>query len=109
MKNLYPHKRKIVVCGKMAELGHKSPELHQQVGINMVKNDIEIMLGLGGEEIESYVEGWKKGGGRLKSVKHFTELDELLNAFRNELKPGDVVLVKGSRSARMERFVEKIR
>jgi len=109
MKNLYPHKRKIVVCGKMAELGQKSPDLHQQVGINMVKNDVEIMLGLGGEEIESYIGGWKKGGGSLKSAKHFTELDELLNAFRNELKPGDVVLVKGSRSARMERFVENIR
>ena len=109
MKNLYPNIRKIVVCGEMAELGQKSPELHQQVGINMVKNDVEIMLGLGGEEIESYIEGWKKGGGRLKSAKHFTELDELLNDFRNELKPGDVVLVKGSRSARMERFVENIK
>ena len=109
MKNIYPNIRKIVVCGEMAELGQKSPELHQQVGINMVKNDVEIMLGLGGEEIESYIEGWKKGGGKLKSAKHFTELDELLNAFRNELKPGDVVLVKGSRSARMERFVENIK
>ena len=109
MKNLYPNIRKIVVCGEMAELGQKSPELHQQVGINMVKNDVEIMLGLGGEEIESYIEGWKKGGGKLKSAKHFTELDELLNDFRNELKPGDVVLVKGSRSARMERFVENIK
>ena len=109
MKNLYPQNRKIVVCGKMAELGQKSPELHQQVGINMVKNGVEIMLGLGGEEIESYIGGWKKGGGSLKSAKQFTELDELLNAFKQELKPGDVVLVKGSRSARMERFVENIR
>ena len=37
------------------------------------------------------------------------EVDVIKNAFRNELKAGDVVLVKGSRSARMERFVEKIR
>ena len=93
----------------MAELGQRSPDLHEQVGINMVKNGVEIMLGLGGEEIEFYIEGWKKGGGCLKSAKHFTELGELLNSFRNELKPGDVVLVKGSRSARMERFVENIR
>ena len=78
-------------------------------GINMVKNGIEIMLGLGGEEIESYIGGWEKEGGILKSAKQFTELDELLNAFRKELKPGDVVLVKGSRSAHMERFVENIR
>ena len=109
MNNLYPKNRKIVVCGKMAELGQKSSELHQQVGINMVKNGIEIMLGLGGEEIESYIGGWEKEGGILKSAKQFTELDELLKAFKKELNPGDVVLVKGSRSAHMERFVDNIR
>ena len=75
----------------------------------MVKNGVEIMLGLGGKEIESYIGGWKKGGGSLKSAKHFTELDDLINVFKNELNPGDVVLVKGSHSARMERFVENIR
>ena len=109
MNNLYPKNRKIVVCGKMAELGQKSSELHQQVGINMVKNGIEIMLGLGGKEIESYIGGWEKEGGIMKSAKQLTELDELLNAFRKELNPGDVVLVKGSRSAQMERFVGNIR
>ena len=109
MNNLYPSNRKIVVCGKMAELGKKSHELHQQVGINMVKNGVEILLGLGGKEIESYIGGWKKEGGNLKSAKQFTEIDDLLNYFRNEQKPGDIVLVKGSRSARMERFVENIR
>ena len=109
MKNLYPNNRKIVVCGKMAELGKKSHELHQQVGINMVKNGVEIMLGLGGKEIESYIGGWKKEGGNLKSAKQFTEINELLNDFRNEQKPGDVVLVKGSRSARMEKFIENMK
>ena len=109
MKILYPQNRKIVVCGKMAELGLKSPELHQQVGINMVKNGVEIMFGFGSEEIESYIGGWEKEGGSPKSAKQFTEMEELLTAFRNEQKPGDVVLVKGSRSARMERFVENIR
>ena len=109
MKNLYPNNRKIVVCGKMAELGQKSHELHQQVGINMVKNGVDILLGLGGKEIESYIGGWKKEGGILKSAKQFTEIEDLLKDFRNEQKPGDVVLVKGSRSARMERFIENIR
>ena len=48
----------------MAELGQKSPELHHQVGINMVKNGVEIMLGLGGEEIESYIGRLEKGRGK---------------------------------------------
>ena len=109
MKNLYPHNRKIIVCGEMAELGQKKHELHQQVGINMVKNDIEIMFGFGNEEIESYIKGWEKEGGNLKHAKHFSDLDQLLAAFRKELKSGDVVLVKGSRSARMERFIENMK
>tara|TARA_B100000945_G_scaffold78924_1_gene60979 strand:+ start:371 stop:1744 length:1374 start_codon:yes stop_codon:yes gene_type:complete len=108
MKILYPQNRKIVVCGKMAELGHKSHEMHQQVGIKMVKNGVEFMFGLGSKEIESYIDGWGKEGGSLKKAKYFEELDDLITAFRNEQKPGDVVLVKGSRSARMERFVENI-
>ena len=108
MKIIYPKNRKIVVCGKMAELGQKSHKLHQQVGINMVKNGIEIMLGLGDKEIESYIGGWKKEGGNLKAANHFTDLNELLDAFKKELKVGDVVLVKGSRSAQMELFIENV-
>ncbi len=75
----------------------------------LVQNDVEILLCLGDEDIESYIDGWEKEGGNMKSVKQFTNLDDLLNAFKKELKPGDVVLVKGSRSAHMERFVENFR
>ena len=103
---MYPDRRKIVVCGAMAELGNLSPEFHRQVGENMVKNGVEKMFGLGAAEIKFYLEGWKNGGGKLKAAKHFDELTELLISFKEQLSTEDVVLVKGSRSAKMERFVE---
>jgi UDP-N-acetylmuramoyl-tripeptide--D-alanyl-D-alanine ligase len=109
MQKIYPNNRKIVVCGKMAELGEQSRELHQQVGENMIKNGVKKMFGFGGEEIEFYLEGWAKGGGNPESAKHFTDLEEITKSFKLQLKPEDVVLVKGSRSAQMERFVEKIK
>ena len=106
LNKMYPDRRKIVVCGAMAELGNLSPEFHRQVGENMVKNGVEKMFGLGAAEIKFYLEGWKNGGGKLKAAKHFDELTELLISFKEELRTEDVVLVKGSRSAKMERFVE---
>ena len=106
LNKTYPGLRKIVVCGAMAELGDLSPELHRQVGETMVKNGIEKMFGLGGSEIKFYLEGWKNGGGKTEAAQHFSDIDDLTNTFREELRASDVVLVKGSRSAKMERFVE---
>ena len=106
LQKMFPERRKIVVCGEMAELGNLSSQLHRKVGETMVKRGVEKMFGLGGAEIELYLEGWKNGGGKLKAAKHFSNFSELLVTFKEELLPADVVLVKGSRSAQMERFVD---
>jgi UDP-N-acetylmuramoyl-tripeptide--D-alanyl-D-alanine ligase len=106
LNKTYPGLRKIVVCGAMAELGDLSPELHRQVGETMVKNGVEKMFGLGGAEIKFYLEGWKNGGGETEAAQRFSDIDDLTETFREELRASDVVLVKGSRSAKMERFVE---
>ena len=106
LNKTYPGLRKIVVCGAMAELGDLSPELHRQVGETMVKNGVEKMFGLGGAEIKFYLEGWKNGGGKTEAAQRFSDIDDLTKTFREELRASDVVLVKGSRSAQMERFVE---
>ncbi|MDP7171692.1 MAG: UDP-N-acetylmuramoyl-tripeptide--D-alanyl-D-alanine ligase [SAR324 cluster bacterium] len=106
LNKMFPERRKIVVCGAMAELGDSSPEFHRQVGNTMFNRGVEKMYGLGGEEIEFYLEGWKNAGGEKTAARHFNELAELLPAFKAELQSKDVVLVKGSRSAKMERFVD---
>jgi len=108
LNKTYPGLRKIVVCGAMAELGDLSPELHRQVGETMVKNGVEKMFGLGGAEIKFYLEGWKNGGGETEAAQRFSDIDDLTKTFREELRASDVVLVKGSRSAKMERFVEAL-
>ena len=106
LNKTYRGLRKIVVCGAMAELGDLSPELHRQVGETMVKNGVEKMFGLGGAAIKFYLEGWKNGGGEPEAAQRFSDIDDLTKTFREELRASDVVLVKGSRSAQMERFVE---
>jgi UDP-N-acetylmuramyl pentapeptide synthase len=41
-------------------------------------------------------------------VDWFEEVAEAASALRGQIAPGDVVLVKGSRSARMERIMEEV-
>ena len=106
LKKMYPKRRKIVICGVMAELGILSNNLHLQVGGSMVKNDISYLFGLGDSEIDSYIKGWENEGGDSKAAKHFVKLKELVASFKQVLKKGDVVLVKGSRSSKMEKFIE---
>ncbi len=108
LNRMYPDRRKIVVCGAMAELGILSNNCHLQVGGNMVKNGISYLFGLGESEIYSYIKGWINEGGNKKAAKQFVALKELVASFKEVLKKDDVVLVKGSRSSRMEEFVEAI-
>ncbi len=74
----------------------------------MVKCGVEKMYGLGGAEIGFYLEGWRNAGGNNKAASHFIELAELVLSFKEDLHAEDVVLVKGSRSAKMERFLSEM-
>jgi len=42
-------------------------------------------------------------------AEHFVDLDALIKALRANLRAGVTVLIKGSRSMRMERVVEALR
>jgi len=105
---LYPDRRKIAVVGRMAELGRHSPELHRKVGALLAASGFEQLLTFGEDDSPFYTEGWLTASHPAKSTHHFTEFDELAEAFPQLRNPGDVVLVKGSRSAGMDRFVQAV-
>ena len=66
------------------------------------------LLVLGGDLGESYLEGWKNAGGPKEDAKRFESLEELQKDFQQDWDQKSIVLVKGSRSAAMERFVKAI-
>lgn len=92
--------RKIMVLGAMKELGSESESAHQQVVEDAVEHGISILFTIGEET--------KAMKSDLISIYHFDSKDDLHAQLLPEIKQGDVVLVKGSRSMQMEETVKNI-
>lgn len=97
------HRRgeRCLVLGDMAELGGDAHALHAQVGRRARELGIERLFATGPLSIHA-AEAF--GGG----AEHFTDCSALIDALRPLLHPEMTVLVKGSRSQRMERVVQAL-
>ncbi len=95
--------RRIAVLGRMGELGVQSESGHRLVGEVAARLGIDCVIAVGDEPAWTADEARNAG---VEKVFKFATAEEAIGALRNIAKPGDVVLVKGSRSSRMERIVE---
>jgi UDP-N-acetylmuramoyl-tripeptide--D-alanyl-D-alanine ligase len=93
--------RKILILGDMAELGATGEQLHFEIGQRAKAANIDEIYTLGRL---SRLAGQAFGEGAYA----FQDLADLLAALQPKLTLDTQVLVKGSRSARMERVVEAL-
>jgi UDP-N-acetylmuramoyl-tripeptide--D-alanyl-D-alanine ligase len=80
----------------MGELGTHGPAAHRQIGELATSRGLVVIAT--GEGVEGIAEG---AGG----AKHFPVLADAAKWLAAEVKPGDSVLFKGSRSATIERVM----
>ncbi|MCE9683237.1 UDP-N-acetylmuramoyl-tripeptide--D-alanyl-D-alanine ligase [Halomonas alkalisoli] len=90
------------LLGAMGELGEASDRLHAEVGRYARELGIDV-LGTCGELAQPASSAFGEGG------CHFNDRDALTRHVLNQLPPGASVLIKGSRSAGMERVVAALR
>ena len=95
--------RRIAVFGRMAELGAETEWGHRSVGQCASDLGLDCVITIGEDAALIAEEAWR--GGVAKVVKADTP-DEAVQALRDFAHAGDLVLIKGSRSAKMERIVE---
>jgi UDP-N-acetylmuramoyl-tripeptide--D-alanyl-D-alanine ligase len=100
--------RRIVVAGEMLELGPKAPWFHRNAGQAMGDDDVELLIGVRGLAREM-VEGARDAGIPEERAIFVEEPEEAAEILADKLRAGDVILVKGSRGVRMEKFVERIK
>jgi len=95
--------RKIAVLGSMMELGKFSHEAHRRVGEFALKH-VECLYCLG-EECLPMCDVWERAG---CLVRFFNRRLDLVASLRKDLRPLDVVLIKGSRSKEMWKVLEEL-
>jgi UDP-N-acetylmuramoyl-tripeptide--D-alanyl-D-alanine ligase len=92
-------KRRILVAGEMLELGPEGAALHRECGQAAAKAGVDVVIGVRGLAAE-IVAAVKDAG----SAAEFVETPELAGAWlRENLREGDVALLKASRGVRLER------
>ena len=98
-------KRKIVVAGEMGEQGENAPQIHYQIGKEIVEIGVDKLFGIQGLA-ENMLEGAKAAG--LSEIEFYENSAIAGEKFIEEVQAGDLVLIKGSRGVRTEKVVEKL-
>jgi UDP-N-acetylmuramoyl-tripeptide--D-alanyl-D-alanine ligase len=99
--------RRIAVLGDMLELGDRSAALHREVGLTAVRRtDFLVLLG---EMAGEMAAGAVQGGMAAHRVRTVGSHQEAAAELHRLLRPGDRVLVKGSRGMRMEQVADALR
>jgi UDP-N-acetylmuramoyl-tripeptide--D-alanyl-D-alanine ligase len=102
-----PAARRILVAGEMLELGEYAPELHEACGRAAAEAGIDIIVGVRGNAQYLVVAATDAAVPGVAAI--FLPDAESAGAWLKEnLQPGDVVLVKGSRGVRLERAIEAL-
>jgi UDP-N-acetylmuramoyl-tripeptide--D-alanyl-D-alanine ligase len=99
--------RGIAVLGQMAELGSAAPAAHQEVGRLAAELQVDLLVAVG-EPARPIVDGAMRHGSWTGAAHCVPDRDAAVRLLLPELRPGDVVLVKGSRAAGLERVAQAL-
>jgi UDP-N-acetylmuramoyl-tripeptide--D-alanyl-D-alanine ligase len=102
-----PAERRVAVLGDMLELGTGEKTYHEEAGQTAGRLGWDIVAAVGprGRWI---AEGARAAGLTAGATPEFEASDGAAEKIPGLLRPGDLVLVKGSRGVRMERIVERL-
>ena len=98
--------RRVAVLGDMAELGAHSEAAHAEVGRRAAELQIGQLFAVG--KMAPVVAKAARDAG-LSRVIEFENVEAAIKAVKSFLKSGDLVLLKASRSSRLERIAETLK
>jgi UDP-N-acetylmuramoyl-tripeptide--D-alanyl-D-alanine ligase len=101
-------RRTWAVLGHMAELGDEALAEHDAVGRLAVRLNVSKLVAVGGREASWLQLGAYNEGSWGEESVHVSDAQAAVDLLRSELRPGDVVLVKASRSVGLERVAQAL-
>ncbi|MBF0253882.1 MAG: UDP-N-acetylmuramoyl-tripeptide--D-alanyl-D-alanine ligase [Candidatus Omnitrophica bacterium] len=104
-KSYPPKGRKILALGDMLELGPRATAFHRDAGKSIAGYSFDLVC-LIGKLSKRFADEARASGFDPKKIREFPSSFEAGNFIKSKLKPGDTVLLKGSRGMHMERIME---
>ena len=101
LRHLAQGGRGFAILGHMAELGEVSRASHEDIGEFAAQSELAGLIAVG-QEAEPILAGARRVRSWTGAALAVPDGTAALDALVNQLKPGDVVLVKASRAARLE-------
>jgi len=89
----------------MLELGENSERFHYECGSFLAQTNAVDFLVVFGDNAHSVVKGATDNGMDRDNIKVFTKKIDIPPFLKQILTKGDIILVKGSRSMKMEEIV----
>jgi len=101
-------RRLVFVCGDMAELGQQAEQLHAELGTAIAQAGVQLVLGVGGLA-KIAAQSARVAAKYDLQTKCFPDTISACNNLNELIKDYDIVLVKGSRTVKLETVVEKLK
>ena len=101
--------RRIAVLGEMLELGERAMELHEGVGRAAAAARLDLLIAVGGAAAGALAGAAVAGGLARERVQHIAKSALAAEAAASLVRPGDVILVKGSRGIRTDEVVDRLK
>jgi UDP-N-acetylmuramoyl-tripeptide--D-alanyl-D-alanine ligase len=100
--------RKVAVLGEMLELGDHALALHDACGRAAADAGVSVLFTVGGAPARAMADAAIAAGMPSRAVRHFEKSDEAAPVVVETIRPGDLVLVKGSRGTRTDVVVDRL-
>jgi UDP-N-acetylmuramoyl-tripeptide--D-alanyl-D-alanine ligase len=99
---------RVAVLGEMLELGDHAIGLHQSCGRAAANSGLRLLVAVGGAPAKALAGAAVEAGMPRESVMYVASSADAAGAVAQTLRPGDLVLVKGSRGTRCDVVTDRI-
>jgi UDP-N-acetylmuramoyl-tripeptide--D-alanyl-D-alanine ligase len=96
-------RRHVAVIGDMLELGERELQFHRDAGL-MIPRSIDVVVGVG-KRTRALLDGAREAGFANGALHHFDTAQDAGEFLKDEIREGDLVLIKGSRGVGLDKAV----
>ena len=101
--------RRLAVLGEMLELGDAAATLHEECGRAAAMAGVRELIAVGGAGADSLAAGAAAAGLDSRHIHRFADSRSAADAVAGLIRPGDLILVKGSRGTRTDIVADRLK